>query len=95
MRKQPLFDVSRFNHIADKYDIPWIDRIPLIETICWGSKGWLDSDLLEKIDGRWRGSRKNGQYARFMVAILHAHSAGCEHKFPPKDCKAPKGYQFA
>ena len=44
MTKQPLFDVSRFNHIADKHNIPWIDRIPLIETICWGSKGWLDPD---------------------------------------------------
>ena len=53
MKKQPLFDVSRFNHLADKYNVPWIDRIPLIETVCWGSKGWLDSALVAKLRGRW------------------------------------------
>ena len=47
--KKPLFDVSRFNHLADKYNVPWIDRIPLIETICWGSKGWIDPDLANKM----------------------------------------------
>jgi len=54
MKKQPLFDVSRFNCIADKYGIPWIDRIPLIETVCWGSKGWIDSALAARIDGKYR-----------------------------------------
>jgi len=39
MKKQPLFDVSRFNHIADKFNIPWIDRIPLIETVLLGQQG--------------------------------------------------------
>ena len=47
MKKQPLFDVSRFNRIADKHNIPWIDRIPLIETICWGSKAWIDPELAQ------------------------------------------------
>ena len=50
--------------------------------------------LHDKIDGRWRGSRKNGEYARFMVAILKALSADCEHQFPPKDYQVPKGYDF-
>ena len=82
MKKKPLFDVSLFNRIADKHNIPWIDRLPMIETICWGSKGWLDSALLEKIDGRWRGARKNGVYAKCMVDILKA-------------LNDPKDYQFA
>ena len=50
MKKQPLFDVSRFNHLADEYDICWYDRIPLIETICWGSKGWIDPELARKME---------------------------------------------
>jgi len=36
MAKQPLFDVGRFNTIADRYGICWYDRIVLIDTICWG-----------------------------------------------------------
>ena len=64
MKKQPLFDVSRFNRIADKYNIPWIDRIPLIETVCWGSKGWLDSALVAKLRGRWNGYRRNARIRR-------------------------------
>ena len=60
--KKPLFsDVSGFNRMADKYNIPWIDRIPLIESICWGSKRWFDADLSRKMDGRWNGHRRNGQ----------------------------------
>ena len=86
MKKQPLFDVSRFNRIADKHNIPWIDRIPLIETVCWGSKGWLDSALLDKIDGRWRGSRKNGPYAKFMSAVLRAMNEENQHAFSLADC---------
>jgi hypothetical protein len=72
MTKQPLFDVSLFNRIADKYGIPWIDRIPLIETICWGSKGWIDPELAHKLRGRWNGYRRNGQYGAFMRDILSA-----------------------
>ena len=29
MAKQPLYDVSAFNRLADTHNIPWIDRIPL------------------------------------------------------------------
>jgi len=54
MKKQPLFDVSRFNRLADKHDIPWVDRIPLIETICWGSRGWIDPDLARKMETEYR-----------------------------------------
>ena len=72
MKKQPLFDVSCFNHIADKHSIPWIDRIPLIETVCWGSKGWIDADLSRKLRGRWNGYRRNGEYGAFMRDIVSA-----------------------
>ena len=75
MKKQPLFDVSHFNRIADKYNIPWIDRIPLIESICWGSKGWIDADLSRKLRGRWNGYRRNGQYGAFMGEVMSALSA--------------------
>ena len=92
MRKQPLFDVSRFNRIADKFNIPWIDRIPLIESICWGSKGWIDADLSRKMDGRWNGHRRNGQYGAFMGEVMSALSAPvlAEHRFPPKDWQPSK-----
>jgi hypothetical protein len=74
MTKQPLFDVSRFNRIADKYNIPWIDRIPLIETVCWGSKGWLDFPLVAKLRGRWNGYRRNAEYGAFMGEVMSALS---------------------
>ena len=92
MKKQPLFDVSRFNHLADKYNIPWIDRIPLIESVCWGSKGWIDADLSRKLRGRWNGYRRNGQYGAFMGEVMSALSAPflAEHRFPPKDWQPSK-----
>ena len=75
MKKQPLFDVSHFNRIADKHIIPWIDLIPLIESVCWGSKGWIDADLSRKLRGRWNGYRRNGQYGAFMGEVMSALSA--------------------
>ena len=36
--------------LADEYDMSWYDRIPLIETICWDSKGWLDPELARKME---------------------------------------------
>ncbi len=53
MKKQPLYDVSAFNNLADKFNVPWGDRIPLIETVCWGSKGWIDADLASKMEGEY------------------------------------------
>ena len=95
MKKQPLFDVSHFNRIADKHNIPWIDRIPLIESVCWGSKGWIDADLSRKLRGRWNGYRRNGQYGAFMGEVMSALSAPflAEHRFPPPDYKTPCSYE--
>ena len=66
MKKQPLFDVSHFNRIADKFNVPWIDRIPLIESVCWGSKGWIDADLSRKTGGRWNDTA-HAAIRRFKV----------------------------
>ncbi len=95
MKKQPLFDVSRFNRIADKHNIPWIDRIPLIESVCWGSKGWIDADLSRKLRGRWNGYRRNAEYGAFMREVMSALSAPllAKHAFPPPDYKATCSYQ--
>jgi hypothetical protein len=90
MRKQPLFDVSLLNRLADKYNVPWIDRIPLIESICWGGKGWIDADLSRKLHGRWNGYRRNAQYGAFMGEVMSALSANSPHKFPPKDWQPSK-----
>ena len=91
MKKQPLFDVSLFNRIADKHNVGWYDRIALIETICWGSKGWIDADLSRKLRGRWNGYRRNGQYGAFMGEVI-ALSAPflADHRFPPKDWQPSK-----
>ena len=35
----------------------------------------VGKELHAKIDGRWRGSRKNGEYAKCMEAILKVLSA--------------------
>jgi hypothetical protein len=87
MKKQPLFDVSLLNRIADKHNVPWIDRIPLIESVCWGSKGWLDSALVAKLRGRWNGYRRNAEYGAFMGEVMSALSAPflADHRFPSKD----------
>ena len=81
MAKQPLFDVSAFNRLADTHNIPWIDRIPLIETICWGSKGWIDPDLAGKM---------NNQYAPLMRKLKVKVSGGYVYVPQPKPRKAVK-----
>ena len=74
-KKQPLFDMSHFNRIADKFNVPWIDRIPLIESICWGSKGWLDSALVAKLRGRWNGYQHEPTlYPRMVGDRRHSES---------------------
>ena len=81
MAKQPLYDVSAFNRLADTHNVPWIDRIPLIETICWGSKGWIDADLASKM---------NTQYASLMRKLGVKVSGGYIYVRQPKPRKAVK-----
>ena len=89
----PQLSRKQFNALCDEHNIPAADRPALAGLVYHGKP--VGYPLHDKIDGRWRRSRKNGEYARFMVAILQALSAHCEHKFPPKGYKAPKDYQFA
>jgi len=79
MKRQPLFDVSRFNRIADKHNIPWIDRIPLIESVCWGSKGWIDPELARKMQT---------EYAPMMKTLGVKVADGYAYVRQPKPRKA-------
>ena len=86
---------KQFRAILDAHGIPAKDRPAIAGLVYYGKP--VGKELHARIDGRWRGSRKNGEYARCMVAILDALNAPfyAEHKFPPKDCQVPKDYQFA
>ena len=91
MKKQPLFDVSHFNRIADKHNIPWIDRIPLIESVCWGSKGWIDAALVPQTARPMERIPAQCQYGAFMGEVMSALSArSCRTRFPPKDWQPTK-----
>ena len=41
MKKQPLFDVSRFNRIADKHNSLGLTGFPLIETFAGAARDGL------------------------------------------------------
>ena len=66
---------------------------PAIAALVYRGKP-VSHELHVKLDGRWRRPRKNGQYAKFMVAILEALSSHCKHQFPPKGYEAPKNYDY-
>ena len=83
---------KQFRAILDAHDIPKADRPALVGLVYYGKR--VGKELHAKIDGRWRGSRKNGEYAKCMEAILKALSAPVAHQFPPKDYQVPKGYDF-
>jgi hypothetical protein len=84
----PQLTRKQFNAILDAYNIPAKDRPALAGLVYYGKP--VGKALHAKIDGRWRRSRKNGQYAKCMEALLAALSAHCEHKFPPKDWQPTK-----
>lgn len=88
----PNLPRKQFHAICDAHNIPAKDR-PAIAALVYCGKP-VSRELHTKLDGRWRRSRRNGEYARCMVAILQALSAHCEHQFPPKDYQVPKGYDF-
>ena len=48
---------------------------PLIETVCWGSKGWIDPELV----ARW-----NGKYAPLMRKLGVKVSGGYVYVRQPK-----------
>ena len=88
----PHLSRKQFRAILDAHGIPAVDRPALAALVYHGRP--VGKELHTKIDGRWRGSRKNGEYAKCMVAILKSLSAPVEHTFPPKDYQVPKGYDF-
>ena len=92
MNYAPHLSRKQFRAILDAHGIPAKDRPELTGLVYYGKR--VGKELHAKIDGRWRGSRKNGEYAKCMVAILDALSAPVKHMFPPKDYQVPKGYDF-
>ena len=79
----PQLSRADFRSICDAHNIPASDRPALAGLVYYGKP--VGKELHAKIDGRWRRSRKNGEYAHCMVAILEALNAHSELKFPPKD----------
>lgn len=97
-RIKPAYDVKahlsrrQLRAIFDAYAIPASDR-PAIAALVYHGKP-VSHELHAKLDGRWRRSRRNGEYAKCVEAILQALSAHCEHQFPPKGYRVPRGYDF-
>ena len=79
----PQLSRKQFRAILDAHGIPARDRGAIAGLVYHGKP--VGKELHAKLDGRWRRSRKNGEYAHCMVALLEALSAHCPHKFPPKD----------
>jgi len=90
----PQLTRKQFHAICNAHNIPARDRPALAGLVYHGKP--VGSRLFAKIDGRWRRSRKNGEYAKCMEALLAALSAPfyAKHKFPPADYRVPEGYDF-
>jgi hypothetical protein len=88
----PQLTRKQFRAICDEHDIPARDRAALAGLVYYGKP--VGKALHGKLDGRWRCSRKNGVYAKCMEALLAALTADSPHKFPPKDYRAPKDYNY-
>ena len=84
----PHLDRKQFRAILDAHDIPASDRPALAGLVYYGKP--VGKELHAKLDGRWRRSRKNGEYAKCMEALLAALTAHSELKFPPKDWQPTK-----
>ena len=88
----PQLTRKQFNAICNEHNIPTNDRPAIAGLVYYGKP--VGKALHGKLDGRWRGSRKNGEYAPCILALLKVLTAQCEHKFPPKDYQAPKDYSY-
>ena len=88
----PQLTRKQFNAICNAHNIPASDRPALAGLVYYGKP--VGKELHAKVDGRWRRSRKNGEYAKCMEALLAALSAHSEHKFPPPEYRAPHGYAY-
>ena len=90
----PHLSRKELRAIFDAHGIPASDRLAIAALVYHGKP--VSQELHAKLDGRWRRSRRNGEYAKCVEAILQALSAPfyAEHKFPPKSYRVPKGYDF-
>jgi hypothetical protein len=88
----PQLPRKQFNALCDEHNIPAKDR-PAIAGLVYHGKP-VSKELHAKLDGRWRRSRKNGAYAKCVEALLAAINANSPYKFPPKDYRAPKDYNY-
>ena len=88
----PQLSRKQFNNLCDEHGVRAKDR-PALAGLVYNGKP-VGKALHAKVDGRWRRSRKNGEYARFMATIQQTLSAHCEHKFPPPDYQIPEGYEL-
>ena len=79
----PQLSRKQFRAILDAHDIPACDRGAIADLVYHGKP--VGKALHAKLDGRWRRSRKNGEYAKCMEALLAALTAHSAHEFPPKD----------
>jgi hypothetical protein len=84
----PQLTRKQFHAICDAHDIPARDRAALAELVYHGKP--VGKALHAKLDGRWRRSRKNGEYAKCVEALLDALTVDSPHKFPPKDWQPTK-----
>ena len=86
----PQLTRKQFHAILPRTPFPVNDRLAIAGLVYHGKP--VDKALHAKLDGRWRRSRKNGQYAKCMEALLAALSAPfyAEHRFPPKDWQPTK-----
>jgi hypothetical protein len=88
----PQLSHADFRAILDAHRISAKDRPAIADLVYHGKP--VSKALHGKLDGRWRRSRKNGKYAKCMEALLAALNANSPHKFPPKDYRAPKDYNY-
>jgi len=84
----PQLSRKQFNAICDEHNIRDKDRPALAGLVYYGKP--VGKELHAKLDGRWRRSRKNGEYAKCMEALLAALTAHSELKFPPRDWQPTK-----
>ena len=84
----PQLSRKQFNAICDEHKIRANARPALAGLVYYGKP--VGKELHAKLDGRWRRSRRNGEYAKCMEALLSALNSHLEHKFPPKDWQPTK-----
>ena len=85
----PQLSRKQFRAICDAHDIPAVDRPALAGLVYHGKP--VGYPLHDKIDGRWRRSRKNGEYARFMVAILQGAVRALRTPVPTEGLPSTEG----